>query len=376
METAQSQLHELIEAVRADSPAVPAVQPPPEPAPGQPIAAWLAEVADARAAADARALEHRTRVDALSRSLFGTTAAELVATPGDELHRATVVLDVPNDDALDGIPLRSRSTALDAPSATSHPLRIVVTAPQAPTSAIIRLHGGAFWMGGGTTGDVIDKLLIDALATRLNAAVLNVDYRLAPEHPFPASICDTLQVLDAVRSGAIFETTPWQTIDPRKVAIVGTSSGANVATAAARADALRNGTPPLAALGLLVPSVLISDAPDDLRSDEAAWAVRQRQLRGYLGEQLRVESPWVSLANGPIPAGMPATFAAIAAHDEIAIGGQQLCGAINEAGSPARAVEYTMTHTIAPPEVEAAMIEDLISFLSEHLTKAHATPTI
>lgn len=359
----RDRLDALIAAVRAQAPAAGAVQPAPEPRERQSFDEWLAEVADARARADARALQHRARLDALSRELFGHSSGDLLGASKVELTRDTLMLEVPAEATLDGMPVIARGAIVDAATNAPHKLRVVVTTPRTPTAAIIRLHGGAFWMGGGDAGDQIDKLLIDTLAAELNAAVLNVDYRLAPEHPFPAAICDTLHVLDALRNGAT-----GLDVDPSAIAVVGTSSGANVAAAATLADVLGGGAPPLAALALLVPSVLVSEVPDELRNDEEAWVVRQSQLRGYLGDDIAADNPWVSLATAPIPAGMPATFAAIAAHDEIATGGVALCEAILASGGAATAVEYEMTHTIAPPEIETAMLRDLVSFLAAQLT--------
>lgn len=361
----EERLHALLRAVRAERGAGGA-QPAPEPAAGQSTADWLAEVAAARAAADAHALAHRARIDRLSQALFGQTVADLLPAVDVELTRTPLSVLAPGTPRVDGAPAgpgpRVAASAL-------HDVPVTITAPPHPTAAVVRLHGGAFWMGGGEAGDLVDARLVDLLAATAGVAVFNVDYRLAPEHPFPAAIADTLAVLDAVRSGAGgFD------IDPAAVVLVGTSSGANVAAVAAMAAAGGPASVPLAGLALIVPSVTVFETPGALRDDPEAWAVRQRQLRGYLGtapgSAVAVDDPWVSPAVLPALPGMPPTFAAIAAHDEIATGGARLCEAIIAGGGTAAAREYVMTHTTAPPEVEAAFLTDVAAFVRDAVARA------
>ena len=333
--------------------------PSPEPHDGQSVAQWRAEVARARAMADAGALRHRALVDRASKELFGTTVAELLPPVGP-LARYTIDVPVPADPQPGGnapgggIPAGPGARVPD-PATT---VRVSVTTPTDPQSVIIRLHGGAFWMAGGTAADSIDAHLIDQLAHVARAVVLNVDYRLAPEHPFPAAIVDTLTVLDAVRAGNLGLAT--EAAAP--IALVGTSSGANITTVAAMADAARRPASPLRGLGLLVPSVLLTRVPDG----EAALRVRRQQLRGYLGD-LALDEPWASPGVLPRIAGLPPTFAAIASADEVAAGGESLCAAIEAGGGEATAHIYEMTHTTATPAVEAALIGELAAAMRDAL---------
>jgi len=79
----------------------------------------------------------------------------------------------------------------------------IVCAPVAPRATILYLHGGGFRMGHprGWTG------FGSRLAAAADARVVLVDYRLAPEHPFPAGLHDAVAAYDAVANesgGAIF----------------------------------------------------------------------------------------------------------------------------------------------------------------------------
>jgi len=63
------------------------------------------------------------------------------------------------------------------------PLRLREFRPERVDGAMLHIHGGG-WMTGEPE---LTDLLNDALSTQLNLAIVSVDYRLAPEHPYPAA---------------------------------------------------------------------------------------------------------------------------------------------------------------------------------------------
>jgi acetyl esterase/lipase len=90
--------------------------------------------------------------------------------------------------------------------------------------AILYIHGGGFTTG---TPELYD-FLCDPLAEDIGAVVASPDYRLAPEHPFPAGPEDCYSALVWL-AGAAGELG----IDPGRIAVVGTSSGGGFAAAVA-----------------------------------------------------------------------------------------------------------------------------------------------
>ena len=74
------------------------------------------------------------------------------------------------------------------------PIRIYRPAGQGDLSCLIYLHGGGWVLGDLDSHDGITA----ELAVRAEITVIAVDYRLAPEHPFPAAFEDCAAVLDAV----------------------------------------------------------------------------------------------------------------------------------------------------------------------------------
>ncbi|MGK9055314.1 alpha/beta hydrolase [Neorhizobium petrolearium] len=94
---------------------------------------------------------------------------------------------------------------------------------ESPAGLCVYFHGGGWTLG---TLDDFDTL-VRTLAARIGAAFLSVDYRLAPEHPFPVPVNDAIA---AVRFAAAHLDTLGGS---GPLAVVGDSAGANLATVAA-----------------------------------------------------------------------------------------------------------------------------------------------
>jgi acetyl esterase len=69
-----------------------------------------------------------------------------------------------------------------------------VYAPEGARGTVVYLHGGGWVMGSRDSVDAVCR----ALAVEAHARVVSVDYRLAPEHPFPAALEDALKVTRAL----------------------------------------------------------------------------------------------------------------------------------------------------------------------------------
>ena len=154
--------------------------------------------------------------------------------------------------------------------------------PAAPSgAAVVYFHGGGWVLGSLETHDQQCRLLCQGTS----ATVISVDYRLAPEHPFPAAVDDAVAVTAAVLAGdvggGIGEGGNGGDggIDPTRVAVAGDSAGGNLA--AAVTIALRDAGGPRPAAQLLVYPALDAamtapsyHEPHDglfLTGDEMAW---------------------------------------------------------------------------------------------------------
>ncbi|PWN59331.1 alpha/beta hydrolase [Chryseobacterium viscerum] len=90
------------------------------------------------------------------------------------------------------------------------------------SSAIIYIHGGWFIAGGYETHDAV----VRKLANKTGSVIIFIDYRLAPEHPFPAGLNDCIDGIQWVVDNA--ESIG---IDPDKIGIIGDSAGGALSTA-------------------------------------------------------------------------------------------------------------------------------------------------
>lgn len=91
--------------------------------------------------------------------------------------------------------------------------------------ALVYFHGGGWSIGDLDSADPMCR----RLAAEIGCVVISVDYRLAPEHPFPAAVEDAYAVTaDVVRRAGGYD------VDPSAVAVAGDSAGGNLATVAAR----------------------------------------------------------------------------------------------------------------------------------------------
>jgi acetyl esterase len=140
-------------------------------------------------------------------------------------------------------------------------------APSAKLPVLIYFHGGGWVLGDIETHDPLCRVL----ANRSGCAVLSVDYRLAPEHKFPAAVEDAVAVARYVAaSGAAWG------IDGSRIALGGDSAGGNLATVVALT--LRDaGGPALRLQLMLYPATDFSmDAPSHREFANGYMLTRER----------------------------------------------------------------------------------------------------
>jgi acetyl esterase len=143
---------------------------------------------------------------------------------------------------------------------------------------VVHFHGGGFALGTAAQTDWLNS----GVAARTPALVVSVDYRLAPEHPFPASTHDAFDALDWLRGAASELNTC-----PGAPALMGDSAGGNLAAVAAL-HARDNGVD-VALQVLIYPVVDFTDAmlsypsavenPDPILTPTALTTFRRIWLR-------------------------------------------------------------------------------------------------
>lgn len=154
--------------------------------------------------------------------------------------------------------------------------------PMLPVPVVVFFHGGAFVMGD------LDSEHARCLryAADGGCVVVSVDYRLAPEHPFPAGLQDCYRALEWCVDEA--ESLG---IDPRRVAIAGTSAGAALATCVAQYARDHHG--PAISLEILVCPVI---------DDSMDTPSMRTFTRTPVWDSANNRSMWVQYGGGRAPA--------------------------------------------------------------------------
>jgi len=178
-----------------------------------------------RAARDANAPDYWQLSPKEARQAHEDRAGRLSLAP-TELHQVAT-LAVPSEET--EVPVR-----LYVPRKTEEPL-----------PALVWLHGGGHCVGSPNSYDAVCRYL----SHKTDCTVISVDYRLAPEHPFPAAVEDCMQSIAWVHANARALG-----VDPDRIAVGGDSAGANLATVCAML-ARDEGNPPLCFQLLIYPIV-------------------------------------------------------------------------------------------------------------------------
>ncbi|WP_136601677.1 alpha/beta hydrolase [Salinigranum halophilum] len=224
---------------------------------------------------------------------------------------------------------RVSEVAIDGPGGDM-PLRVYHPAPDRELPALCFFHGGLWALG---TLDSIDEVC-RRLARRANRVVVSVDYRLAPEHPFPAGLEDCVAAVEWVG-----EHGAGVGADPTRLAVGGTSAGGNLAAATCLYTRAFGG-PSLEGQLLLYPMLDSGlDAPSlDERADgplltrrDVVWAYDT-----YLRSPVDRHNPFVSPLRADSLAGVPPALVVTAGFDPLRDEGAAYARALAEAGVPTR----------------------------------------
>ena len=196
------------------------------------------------------------------------------------------------------------------------------TVPAEALGVLVWLHGGGWYVGDIESFDRVTRQLANASG----AVCLSVEYRLAPEHPYPAAVQDArAAVAWAAGDGAAQLGT-----DPARVVVGGDSAGGNLAAVAARHERTA-----LRAQLLAYPALDATMAGDSYREFADGLMLRARDMedcwRTYLADADRADPDVSPLAADDL-AGVPAAYIAVAGHDVLRDDGLRYAQALRAAG--------------------------------------------
>lgn len=224
---------------------------------------------------------------------------------------------------------QSRDTTVDGPDGNWIPIRIYT-----PTSTgerlfplLIYTHGGCFITGDLDTADSQCR----PICAGANAIVISVDYRLAPEHPFPAQLDDCYAVLLwAVDRAAELG------IDPARIAVGGRSAGGCLATAMTLRAREENGP------GLIYQLLLVPALDDRLETPSSHTITDERVLNRETCEAMWTfylqgmspEAPYAIPMRAKDLTGLPPAGIVICQHDPLRDEALEFANRLLAAGVP------------------------------------------
>ena len=192
----------------------------------------------------------------------------------------------------------------------------------APLPALLYFHGGGWISGGIASHDAICA----TLSARGLCRVIAVDYRLAPEHRFPAALDDGRAALRAIAA-----RPRRYGVDPKRLGIAGDSAGANLAVVLAR-----EASAPLALQLLLCPVLSPLGQTPSRAALAAGWLIEDATMRAYWdfyrAPGLSRDDPRVAPLNSGDFAKHPPALVHVAEFDPLRDEGEAYAAALTAAG--------------------------------------------
>ncbi|MGK5111428.1 alpha/beta hydrolase [Geodermatophilus sp. CPCC 205506] len=228
--------------------------------------------------------------------------------PGPEMHRAEMT---------------------SAPAADGYAIPLHVLVPtERPRGVIVYYHGGGWVIGALPEFETLGRTLAD----RTGCAVVLVDYRMAPENPYPAAADDSwaaLQWVDAHLQEIAGARVP--------LVVAGDSAGGNLA--AIMALKARDAAGPELALQLLVYPVTNCDLDNESYRDPANQLLLSRESMVwfwdlYAPEHAMRQNPDACPSKAADLSGLPPAVVLLAEHDVLRQEGEEYADALAAAGVP------------------------------------------
>ena len=231
-----------------------------------------------------------------------------------------------------------------------------------PTEASARpcvywIHGGGYMFGSGLTVDA----RINRWVEEFDCVAVSIEYRLAPEHPFPAPLEDAW----AGFAWAAANATELG-LDPERIAVGGDSAGGNMAAVVSLLARAGGGAMPAMQLLIYPPTDTAGDLPSRQLFAEGFLLTKadmEQFERHYLPEGTDRSDPRISILRAPDLRGLPPAYVTTAGFDPLRDEGEAYAERLREAGvhvalrRHSGLVHSFVNQTAVCPSAHGAMLE-------------------
>jgi acetyl esterase len=278
---------------------------------------------------DGRVLDRRVQLLLAFADRTGRLRRDLAVAPmRAELARLSR-LGMPRIPSVD-----ARDRRIDGPGGPI-PVRVYrASGSNGPAPAIVFFHGGGWVCGDLESHDSSCR----RLAMLSGCVVVSVDYRLAPEHPWPGAVDDALAAY------AWVQQHPGELgIAPGRVGVMGDSAGGNLAAVVSLA-ARDAGLPLPVAQGLIYPAVDMEFSAASHASVGVGFGLEQRTMHWFREQYVPDPADWRNPRVSPLYAadltGLPPALVVTAGFDPLRDEGDAYAEALVRAGVPVRHLRY------------------------------------
>lgn len=245
-------------------------------------------------------------------------------------------------------------------------MRLYHPQPGTPLPVFVYYHGGGWVVGNCDTHDSLCRQVADFA----QLAVLSVDYRLAPEHPFPTPLDDCFAAVQwVIDHGASYE------LDPFRLAVGGDSAGGNLAAAVALRAREENG-PDLRAQVLIYPVIEPNFESRSYREYATGLNLTKNTMQWFWDQYVPKadtrRDPWVVPSSAESLADLPPCLTILAECDVLRDEGAMYAQRLADAGVDVTTTEYEgLLHgfvQLASPFTRATEArEEIAQFLRKQL---------
>lgn len=214
------------------------------------------------------------------------------------------------------------------------PIRIYRPTNQESKAALVYYHGGG-WVGGDLD---THEALCRAITNAANCTVIAVDYRLAPEHCYPAAAEDGFACFTWV-----CRNSEAMGLDSKKIAVCGDSAGGNLVAVVCLMARDRNHPLPCQQI-LIYPIVNRDDTTSSYQQYAEGYSLTTTGMnwfwQHYTPEESQSNEPYASPLLAADLSGLPPALVILAEYDVLRSEGEQYADRLQETGIPTQQIIY------------------------------------